>query len=87
LSVLNLNYRKTIRLRGREGGGKESRGKERRSGTYEALLHPLSDFTNPNESHILPHSWILIGTWGFKMIRIDPYYQLPSLIFGPLALK
>jgi hypothetical protein len=34
---------------------------ERREGargedTYEALLHPLNDFTNPNESHILPHS-------------------------------
>jgi hypothetical protein len=49
-------------------------------GTYEALLHPLSDFTNPNESHILPHSWILIGTWGLRMIRIDPYYQLSSYL-------
>jgi hypothetical protein len=49
-----------------------------KGGTYEALLHPLSDFTNPNESHILPHSCISIGTWGFRIIRIDPYYQLSS---------
>jgi hypothetical protein len=61
-------------------GGEWNRGE-----TYEALLHPLNDFTNPNESHILPHSWILIGTWGFRMIRIDPYYQLSSLVFGPPA--
>jgi hypothetical protein len=41
-------------------------------GTDLALLHALSDLTGPKESHILPASARLMGTWGFNMIRIEP---------------
>ena len=46
--------------------------RKRRGWTHEAELHGLSDLTIPNESHIRPHSWILIGTCGFKIINTDP---------------